>query len=119
MLLASAQRVPSFLPADVLAQSSSRTLDLYRSSWKLRTRKPHFARMAGLSVCIAIFLLIPCAVLTATDDAVKHNDVTTCDRSWGDVVLAVYVFIYAAIFLVFAFYMREIVDGFYIKEELV
>jgi hypothetical protein len=41
-----------------------------------------------------------------------------CDRKWADYVLVTYVCVYVAVFIVFAFGMRAVVENFRIKEEL-
>jgi len=62
---------------------------------------------------------IPCVALTITNYSViidLWGD--NCQRSWSDTVLFVIILIYICVFLGFAYGLRDVVDGFHIKEEL-
>jgi len=74
----------------------------------------------GKIAAVTFFVLvpIPCIILTLTSDAIKNQTGDNCDLDWGRVLLAVYVAVYAAIFLIFAWGLRAVVDGFKIKTEL-
>jgi len=61
---------------------------------------------------------LPCGLITATDRTLAGYFGSNCSRGKGDIVLAVYVALYLAIFFAMAFKMRQVVDGFKIKEEL-
>jgi hypothetical protein len=73
-----------------------------------------FKRMLGGT----IIMCIPCALLTATNKEIPTLFGDECDRSWGDLVLGVYVALYVFIFIGFAISLRAIDDGFKIKAEL-
>jgi len=65
------------------------------------------------------FLWIPCLILTITNNkALTTNFGDKCDFAWGREVLAVIVFVYITCFLIFAYKLRQVVDGFNIKNEL-
>jgi len=85
----------------------------------IRNRKYISAQFLGtLSVCLLVVLMIPALVLSVTDSTIGHLYGDNCDREWADYVLVVYVCIYVAVFVVFAFSMRTVVENFRIKEEL-
>lgn len=69
----------------------------------------------GTLTCIA---LLPCGILTATNQDIPNLAGDDCERYWGDNVLAAYMFCYVAFFLGFTFKLRQVVEGFRIKEEL-
>jgi len=74
----------------------------------------------GKIAAATLFILapIPCLILTLTSEFVRTQTGDNCELDWGRVLLAVYVAIYAFIFLVFAWGLRAVVDGFKIKTEL-
>jgi len=69
-------------------------------------------------VGILVVLMIPALVLSVTDNEIGHLYGDNCDRRWADYVLVTYVCVYVAVFVVFAFAMRAVVENFRIKEEL-
>jgi len=74
----------------------------------------------GKIAVATLFILapVPCLVLTITSELVRVQTGDNCELDWGRVLLAVYVAVYAVIFLVFAIGLRAVVDGFKIKTEL-
>eukprot|EP01006_Ploeotia_vitrea_P039096 TRINITY_DN66311_c4_g4_i2.p1 TRINITY_DN66311_c4_g4~~TRINITY_DN66311_c4_g4_i2.p1 ORF type:complete len:556 (-),score=324.22 TRINITY_DN66311_c4_g4_i2:198-1865(-) len=67
---------------------------------------------------VTFILMLPCVVLSITDSEIADLSGDECSRKWGDVVLSVYVALYVVLFLGFALNLRQVVDGFRIKEEL-
>lgn len=68
---------------------------------------------------VSVLLLAPALVITLS----RQNDIVDgtgddCDKGWADAVIAVYVCIYVVIFSSLAWRLRQVVDGFFIKEEL-
>jgi len=68
--------------------------------------------------CIIVLLVIPCAVLTGVSHDIRTQSGDDCNKDTGDIILAVYAAIYVLCFLAFAVNLRQVVDGFMIKEEL-
>jgi len=67
---------------------------------------------------LTVVLAWPCGVITAADRNLAGLRGNNCNRGTGDAVLAVYVAVYLAVFFTFAYKLRQVVDGFKIKEEL-
>jgi hypothetical protein len=67
---------------------------------------------------LTVILVLPCGILTSTSQVLPGQSGEGCNLEWGLSVLAVYVGVYVCIFLWFAFKLRQVVDGFKIKEEM-
>jgi len=67
---------------------------------------------------LTVLLNLPCGILTSVDENLPQLQGDNCNRSWGDVLLGVYVAGYVCVFMWFAFKLRQVVDGFKIKEEM-
>lgn len=96
--------------------------DLEQQEQDFFFRYKKFTDMTWLSramVVVLIILLIPAIIITAADEDIRTTSGDEdCDKKWADIVLVVYVCVYVAIFSFFAIKMRQVVDGFKIKEEL-
>jgi len=67
---------------------------------------------------LTVILNLPCALFTAGNEDLPNLTGDNCNKGWSDQVLAGYVVGYVVVFLFFAFKLRQVVDGFKIKEEL-
>jgi len=67
---------------------------------------------------VTVILHLPVALFTATNEQIPNLTGDHCNKGWSDQVLAAYVVSYVVVFLFLAFKLRQVVDGFKIKEEL-
>jgi len=67
---------------------------------------------------LTVVLILPCGILTALDPNLPNIRGDHCAKGWGVNVIIAYVLAYAGAFLGFAFKLRQVVDGFKVKEEL-
>jgi uncharacterized membrane protein (GlpM family) len=68
---------------------------------------------------VTVVLLIPAAVYTGVDyDELVHSGGDSCEKKWPDIILAIIVAGYVVVFMAFALNLRQVVDGFKLKEEL-
>jgi len=67
---------------------------------------------------LSVILILPCGILTAFDPSLPTIRGDHCVHGWGADVIIAYVVAYALAFVYFAFRLRQVVDGFKIKEEL-
>jgi len=65
-----------------------------------------------------LLLLLPCAVAIKLDSGTQTGDGGDCQYSWARSVLVVIVALYILVLLFFAYQLRQVVDGFQIKNEL-
>lgn len=67
---------------------------------------------------LSVWLLLPCGILTASDRAIPELAGDDCDRKWGDYVLSLYMAGYFFTFAFFTYKLRQVVEGFMIKQEM-
>jgi len=67
---------------------------------------------------LTVVLALPCGLITATDRSLVSARGINCSRGLGDSFLAAYVALYLFFFFIMANKLRQVVDGFKIKEEL-
>eukprot|EP00457_Paulinella_chromatophora_P005860 gb/GEZN01005878.1/.p1 GENE.gb/GEZN01005878.1/~~gb/GEZN01005878.1/.p1 ORF type:complete len:482 (-),score=58.94 gb/GEZN01005878.1/:222-1667(-) len=76
---------------------------------------PFAFKFLGTLTCI---LILPCGILTATNEKIPQLKGDSCDRFWGDIVIMIYMMGYTTLFLYFTLKLRQVVEGFKIKQEL-
>jgi hypothetical protein len=75
--------------------------------------------LAKIQIAFLLLLLIPCAVLSYTNASeLRGAGGDNCDKAWGNDLLAAYAAGYILLFLAFGWNLRQVVDGFMIKQEL-
>lgn len=78
-------------------------------------RSPFLIKFLG---SISVVMMLPCAILSATNKEIAITTGDSCNRAWGDYVLASYMLVFLVIFIFFAYTLRGAHDGFYIRQEL-
>jgi len=86
----------------------------------MRNRQYITDRFLGkVAMSTLLVLWIPCLILTITDnESLSKSFGDACDFHWGRYVLGIICSIYIFCFLLFAYKLRQVVDGFNIKNEL-
>jgi len=67
---------------------------------------------------LTVLMIFPCGILTSVNRRLPGLSGDSCSRDWGDYILGIYAFFYACVFLLFAYKLREVVDGFWLKPEM-
>jgi len=67
---------------------------------------------------MTVILVLPCGILTSTNEDLPRLYGDQCTRSWGEYLLGFYVLAYSVVFSWFAHALRQVVEGFRIKEEM-
>lgn len=102
-----------------LTQQMAQDKVLDASVWFIQHRtysKFNYIAIVGSAISGAIML--PPLILTITSDTIREETGDGCNRSYADVILVAVVAAYCLVFCVFAWKLRKVIDGFYIKSEV-
>ncbi len=88
------------------------------ASWITSRQARSFEWAAIVLVVVFVLMMIPALVATIVYPRLHHFYGYGCDRGFADYVLGCYAVAYIVLFIVFAFKLRVVRDGFRIKTEL-